>query len=91
MANRIYNNSGRVNRLLDRIKGEAEDCRDIEEKDREALLDFKDKIYARGLSDTRAYFYLQRLWMVLKWIDKPLRELNKEDREQLVGSPKRLL
>ncbi len=86
MTDGIYKNSSRVERLLERIKGEAEDCRDIGEKNREDFLKFKDKIYSQGLSDTRVYFYLQRLWMVTKWIDKPLLELSREDLEKLVGA-----
>lgn len=77
--NRIYNYDGRINRILDRIQSS-----DLYEDNRKELLNFYRECVLQSLSKARISKYLDTLQRIVKWLDKPLQEVKKEDIIDLV-------
>ncbi len=55
------------------------------EKDVELIFRFRDYCYANSLSDSRILFYLNKLVVISRMVEKSLDELEKEDIEKIVA------
>ena len=88
-TNYVYNNFEDIqddifdfNRLSDRLVSKLNKDRNVSERNRELILEFKDHCLARGLSKARVTMYLRFLHKIARLLDKDFRSEDKNKEAQ---------
>jgi len=76
---RIYDYERTEKRILDRIRSSS-----IDEGNKKALLNFHRECVIQGLSKARIVKYLDTLYRITEWLNKPFEEVRRDDIADLV-------
>lgn len=74
-----YKQQRNLDNLIKRIKNSS-----ISKANKKAILDFKTYCAVEGLSVSRAYFYVSKLYLIAQWLNKDFKSATKKDIMRIV-------